>query len=183
MRHPLEFTPQNLQKPLLYVFLALTILIFGIFGALDVPLRNPFAPNGIVSLELAGTPDKAFSILASWDPVNIPLSGSIFPKFYAAFGLGLDYLFMPVYAFALGFGTLLAAAKHKKQIKLFCAIAGWGAFAAALFDMVENYMLFRILLGDYLSPKPEIAALCATIKFFLLVFGLIVIGVARATRK
>ena len=36
----------------------------------------------------------------------------IVPYVFAAFGLGLDYLFMPVYALALAFGTLLAAERH-----------------------------------------------------------------------
>jgi hypothetical protein len=92
---------------------------------------------------------------------------------YAAFGLGLDYLFMPSYAFALAFGTLLAAGRHSGWLKSLGAVAGYGAFAAALFDAVENFALFRLLLGSIDSPYPEIAAICATIKFALLIFGLI----------
>ena len=60
MKHPLEFIPLNLRKPLFYVFFAMTIAIFGIFNILDQPLRTDVAPNGIVSLELAGTPEKVF---------------------------------------------------------------------------------------------------------------------------
>jgi hypothetical protein len=185
MRHPLEFVPQNLVRPLFYVFFILTISIFGIFNVLDVPLRTETAPNGIVSLELAGTPERAFQIMVSWEPINYQGPEIVVTRGHliAAFGLGLDYLFMPVYAFALGFGTLMATAKHKGRIKQLGVIAGWGAFIAALFDAVENYMLFQVVLGDFSSPRPEIAALCATIKFFLLIFGLVVIGVARATRK
>src|SRR5512137_1524328 len=99
MHHPLEFVPQNLRKPMFYVFLALTVLIFGIFRFLDAPLRTSTAPNGIVSFELAGGVEDARSMIASWD-ANARL--------FAAFGLGFDYLFMPVYAFALSFGLLLA---------------------------------------------------------------------------
>ena len=93
---------------------------------------------------------------------------------FAAFGLGLDYLFMPVYALALGFGTLLAAGRHGGRLKSLGAVAGYGALAAPLFDAVENYALFQILLGRVVSPYPEIAFFCAGIKFGLLIFGLVV---------
>jgi len=52
-------------------------------------------------------------------------------------------------------------------------VAGYGAFAAALFDAVENYALFQILLNRISSPYPEMGDYCASIKFSLLIFGLI----------
>jgi hypothetical protein len=103
---------------------------------------------------------------ANPDIVNIPYA-------FAAFGLGIDYLFMPLYAFALAFGTLLAANRHGGWLKSLGAVAGYGAFVAALFDAVENYALFQILLGKVFSPYPEIAYYCASLKFGLLIFGLL----------
>jgi hypothetical protein len=91
----------------------------------------------------------------------------------AAFGLGLDYLFMPLYAIALAFGTLLAAQKRKGWFRSLGAVAGYGAFVAALFDAVENFSLWQVLLGASESSYPAIAAFCATIKFALIIFGLI----------
>ena len=44
-----------------------------------------------------------------------------------------------------------------------------------LFDAVENYVLFQILLGRDESTYPEIAAFCATIKFSLLIFEIVVV--------
>jgi hypothetical protein len=93
---------------------------------------------------------------------------------YAAFGLGLDYLFMPVYALTLAFGTLLATQKHEGWIKSLGALAGYGAFAAALFDTVENFALWQILLGAYESSFPAVAAFCASFKFGLIGLGLLV---------
>jgi hypothetical protein len=52
-------------------------------------------------------------------------------------------------------------------------VAGYGAFVAALFDAVENYALFQILLNRVYSPYPEIAYYFASIKFGLLIFGLL----------
>lgn len=164
MKHPLEFVSDSFRRRLLFIFLFLTILLFAVFRVLDQPLRTPAAPNGIVSFELAGTPAQAEAMLSSWSQEG---------KFFAAFGLGIDYLFMPVYAFALAFGTLLAAGRHGGWIKSLGAVAGWGAFAAALFDAVENYALFQVLLGAYQSSYPAVAAVCASIKFALLIFGLV----------
>ena len=182
MRHPLEFLPVHLRRPFFYTFLFLTLILFSIFRVLDQPLRTEAAPNGIVSFELAGTPLAARAILDSWKQLSLLLSSTREPSpdivnvayAYAAFGLGLDYLFMPVYSLALAFGTLLAAGKHVGRVKMLAVVAGYGAFAAALFDAVENYALFRVLLGESQSSDPAIAAFCAIVKFGLLAFGILV---------
>jgi hypothetical protein len=159
MNHPLEFVPEAARKPIF-----LTLILFGVFRVLDIPLRTPAAPNGTVSLELAGGVERTNHMLASWSREG---------NLGAAFGLGLDYLFMPVYAFALAFGTLLAADRHEGWLKSLGAVAGYGAFAAAVFDAVENFALFQILLNRPQSPYPEIALYCALVKFGLLIAGLV----------
>jgi hypothetical protein len=164
MQHPLEFVPQESRKRLFFTFLFLTVILFAIFRVLDKPLQNRFAPSGIVSFELAGTPQNAVHMVLSWSEEA---------TLNASFGLGIDYLFMPLYAFALAFGTLLAAGKHTGWFKSLGAVAGYGAFAAATFDAVENFALFQILLGAYDSLYPTIAAFCATVKFSLLLLGLL----------
>jgi len=175
MNHPLEFVSNEYRKRFFFTFLFLTVVLFVILRFIDQPLRTPASPSGIVSFELARTPVKAFQIIESWSPTNFqqPDIFRIRAYLFAAFGLGIDYLFMPVYAFALAFGTLLAAGKHSGWLKSLGAVAGYGAFAASLFDAVENYALFTILLGTVESPYPEIAFYCASIKFGLLVFGLL----------
>lgn len=142
---------------------------------IGAPLKTEAAPMGIVSYELAGTPDNAFKILTSWELPrnnNEPLIKSITPKLYAAFGLGLDYLFMPSYALALALGVLLALGRHKGWLALLGVWLGWGSLAAALFDAAENFALWKILLGDYVSLWPGLAAVCAAIKFALILLGL-----------
>jgi hypothetical protein len=164
MKHPLESIPSASRKRLFFAFLAGTLILFAVFRVLDAPLRTPAAPNGIVSFELAGTPEQAQAQLASWDQTA---------ALYAAFGLGLDYLFMPVYATALALGILLAAGKHGGWFATFSTWLGWGAYAAAIFDAVENYDLARMLLmNQVLSPYPQVAAFSATVKFGLLLLGL-----------
>ena len=175
MQHPLEFFPTQYRKHVFFTLLSLTLILFAIFRVLDQPLRTPAAPNGIVSLELAGRPEKAFQIMVSWEPNNFVGPNLLRMKgyLYAAFGLDLDYLFMPLYSFTLAFGTLLATGRHTGWLRSLGALAGYGAFGAALFDAVENYALLQVVLGAYESSYPAIAAFCATIKFALILLGLL----------
>ena len=163
MNHPLVNIPSNSRKPLFLLFLALTLIIFAIFRVLDAPLRTPAAPSGIVTFELAGKLQKATEIINSWDARA---------QLFAAFGLGLDYLFMPCYALALSLGILLAAGRHTGAFAQVGAWLGWGALAAALFDAVENYSLWQLMTGNLQKIWPNLAAICATLKFGLLLLGL-----------
>ena len=163
MRHPLDFISSDKRRPLFLSLLALTLLLFAVFRVLDAPLRTAAAPSGIVSYELAGTPAAAQSILASWDARD---------RLFAAFGLGLDYLFMPAYALTLSLGILLAAGRHAGAFAKLGAPLGWGALAAALFDAVENFSLWHFMLGDFQVLWPRLASICATVKFTLLLLGL-----------
>ncbi len=174
MQHPLNFIPSALRKTLFYSFFALTIAIFGVFRLLDQPLRTDAAPSGIVSFELAGQTKSAQAMIDSWD-ANARL--------FAAFVLGLDYLFMPAYALALSLGLLLAIIDRKNRYGAFAAWMGWGVLAAALFDAVENYALWRELIGPVVDPFPQIAAFCATVKFILLIAGLVTALSARMFSK
>jgi hypothetical protein len=174
MKHPLESIPSISRKPLFWAFLAGTLILFAVFRVLDAPLRTSAAPSGIVSFELAGTPSQAQAVIDSWNVAGEPVPGMISRAYsFAAFGLGIDYLFMPLYATALALGILLAAGRHKGWFSMLGAWLGWGAYTAALFDAVENYALVRMLLvNEVWSPYPEVAAFCATAKFGLLLLGL-----------
>ncbi len=169
MRHPLEFIPVHLRKPLFYFFLALTLVIFGVFIFLDKPLQ----PNGMVSFELAGSVDSAQRIANSWDADA---------RLFVAFSLGFDYLFMPVYALALSLALLLPFEANPRPYRFF-ALMGWGAFIAAFFDAVENYALWHTLTQNAVSPYPQLAAICATIKFSLLIFGLAILVIKAFVKK
>jgi hypothetical protein len=183
MKHPLESIPSTSRKPLFLAFLAGTLILFAVFRVLDAPLRTSAAPNGIVSFELAGTPFQAQAIIDSWHEMSYLVSdvaGESIPGMvsraysFAAFGLGIDYLFMPLYATALALGILLAAGGHPGWFGTMGAWLGWGAYAAALFDAVENYALARMLLMNQVwSPYPEVAAFSASAKFILLSLGLV----------
>ncbi len=160
MQHPLEFITSTNRKRIFIVLLVWTLGLFAIFRVLDQPL----APNGIVSFELARTLDHATTILNSW---------SAQAKLYAAFGLGLDYLFMPLYAVTISLGVLLTMGRHKSWFGMLGVWIGWGSLAAALFDATENFALWHLMLNDLNSVWPQIAFWCASFKFALIAIGLV----------
>ena len=164
MFHPLDFIPERMQKEVFFPLLALTLGLFGVFGILDLPLRTSSAPIGIVSFELAGTMEKANAIIQSWDARM---------RLFAAFGLGLDYLFMPAYALTISLGVLLIARKHDGVYTKMGVYFGWGALLAVFFDAIENIALWRLLSGTATLLYPQVAAVAATIKFLLIAFGLL----------
>jgi hypothetical protein len=177
LNHPLEFLPVALRRPLFFVFLGLTVVMFLIFNQLDLSLRTSAAPSGIVSFELAGTVEKAQAMMDSWDASA---------RLVNAFGLGFDFLFMPVYATALSLGILLALGTGASAWGGLGRLLGWGAYAATLFDSTENFALFTILNGKVAAPYPQLAAACATIKFTLIILGLVyglVGGFMAASRR
>ena len=162
---PLDFIPALKRLPLFWLFFGLTLAFFAVFSWLDQPLRTPAAPSGIVSYELAGSPEAANAMLASWDESA---------RLSAAFGLGFDFLFMPVYATALGLSVLIAAGRRQGgDWSALGKVLGWGAYLATVFDTVENLSLFHILLHGAVSPMPQLAFWCALVKFALLLAGIV----------
>lgn len=163
MQHPFALIPSEKRNPLFFSLLALTLILFAVFRVLDAPLRTPAAPNGIVSFEFAWSPGVSVEIVNSW---------SEYARLMAAFGLGLDYLFMPIYALTLSLGIWLAAGRHAGWFARLGAWMGWAALLAPIFDAVENYGLLRSLLSQLFSLWPFVASVCATVKFSLLLIGL-----------
>jgi hypothetical protein len=162
--HPLGFIPNEKRKTIFYITLVATLIVMAIFRfVLDPPLQTEAAPQGIVSFELAGSQLKADEIIASWDATA---------QLFAAFGLGFDFLFMPLYATAIALGVLLAAGRHPGRFASLGAWVGWGAFAAMLFDAAENICLFNLLLGNSGADYAGMAALYATLKFGLILLGI-----------
>jgi hypothetical protein len=151
----------------LVVFLAL----LAVFLVVNIGFRfiGPAQPN-IVDFELAGTTDRAAQIINAWDMQD---------RIRAGFNLGIDYLYMPVYSTLIalacvwGAGVLTSRRWRAAGLSL-----GWGLWAAALFDAVENAMLTTILFGTVAAPYPQVAQTCAILKFVLIVLGLLFAAVA-----
>ena len=162
MRHPFERLSPIIQKRYFIILLILTILIMVIMNIIGSPLTTPSAPYGIVSFEFAFTPARAQEMISSWSTDS---------QLRAAFIQGLDFLFPLVYSAALGLGCLLAAkvlSGRGKPLKGLGVLLAWGLVFAALCDYIENIALVAQLFGSVQSPYPEIAGVCAVIKFSLI---------------
>lgn len=167
MNHPLEAMPPELRSRAFWALLALTLLLMILLNWAGLPLVTSAAPSGIVSFELAGSAGQAQAILDSWD------TGA---RLHAAFSLGLDYLFMPVYSTAIGLACLWAA-RRLRQVSWPLAVLGawlaWGLWLAALLDATENVSLLASLFGSPAPPWPQLAGLCASLKFGLILAGMV----------
>ncbi|MCA2001341.1 MAG: hypothetical protein LDL51_05715 [Chloroflexi bacterium] len=131
-------------------------------------------PSKIVVFELAWTPQAAYDIIETWDSRM---------RLRVAFELGFDYFFMPAYALSFCMGLLLARDARKGWHVQLSSWLGWGVLAAALLDAVENYALWKELTGGAVSPFPQLAGLCASIKFALLAAGLTSIFMMLISRQ
>jgi hypothetical protein len=165
--YPFDFIPPAWWARFFWLLLGLNIVLIIIFGFTGAPLTTEAAPYGVVSFELAGTVEKAEEILASWDAAA---------QLRAAFGLGLDFVFMVVYASAIAFGCGMASRVLEYNgwpLARLGNVLAWGAILAALLDVVENIALTTMLLGSVASPWPEIARWCAILKFALVFVGIV----------
>ncbi len=163
MWHPVTLIPFTMFWPLLIA----TLIVMAAFQILDRPLRTPAAPYGIVSFELAGNTDAARAMIDSWDDRA---------RLYAAFGLGLDYLFMLLYATTIAIACLWIAdiyALAGWPLAGWGVLVAWGVWLAAVLDGIENYALWRLLTGPVVNPWPGIARWCASFKFVLIAIGIL----------
>jgi hypothetical protein len=167
MRHPLESIPSAQRSRAFWFLLASTLLVMLVFSLTGGRLTTSAAPNGIISLELAGTADKTRLILDSWDQQA---------QLIAAFGLGFDYFFMVIYAVTLGLACLWARGSLHEKGWPFAGLAvplAWAVLAAALLDSVENVsLIWQLVLGPA-DTWARAAMICAWIKFSLLFLAIV----------
>ena len=165
--HPLDAIPAGWRPRLFRALLGLTILWMIVFGLTGAPLTTEAAPYGVVSFELAGTVERTWQILDSWD---------VETQLRAAFGLGLDFVFIITYASTIAFGCGLASQVLKDRnwpLNSWGSLLSWAVILAALLDIVENIALLTIIFGSVTSPWPEIARWCAIPKFILVFIGVV----------
>ena len=167
MRHPFQAIPSEKFNKGLNPLILITLISMFVMNWISAPLNTPAAPNGIISFELAGTREAIHSILASWD-TEAQLTASL--------SLGLDYLFLVIYSTAIGMGCIWASGVFTPRGSFLVTtgvLLAWGQWLAALMDGVENAALIRLILGEIQSPWPQIARICAIIKFSLIALGLL----------
>jgi hypothetical protein len=155
------------RKLILSILIAVVIGFMYVFMISGKPLNTSIAKFGIISFELAGSVERAQSIISSWGNEGLVR---------ASFGLGLDFLFIPVYVFTLGLGSAISQDVLRIRKWPFVKagiLVSCGVVAAGFFDIIENISLARIIFNSVNSPWPQLAAFCAIIKFFLIFLAII----------
>ncbi len=168
-RHLFVQIDQRYRKKAVWLLGLATAMLLWAESAVDGPLRTAWAPNGIISFELAKSFTVAQKIMASWNPNA---------KLYAAFSLGLDYLFLVAYSLFLALAVFSVAKIFKERSKGFFRIGlllAWLQFLAAVFDALENGFLIRLLFGAQNSWFSLFAFYCATLKFLFVLSGIVYI--------
>ncbi len=165
MRHPLEAISPDKRARVFLPLLIATLLITFAFRFI-----GPAQPN-IVDFELAGSVNKATDIITAWTPLE---------RIHAGFSLGFDYLYMPIYSTTIALACVWASGVITLGAwRSIGVMLAWGLWLAALFDAIENLALLGNLFGTPIDPYPQIAATCATLKFGLILLGLLyaIVGV------
>ncbi|MCU0541225.1 MAG: hypothetical protein MUE44_03445 [Oscillatoriaceae cyanobacterium Prado104] len=172
MRHPFEAMPFGTASIVLVLLVAIAVSIGWQLNQIGKPLTIPqIAPQGIVSLELAFTAEKARRIVEAWSQKENALDRAIELQW-------IDFLFMLAYSTALSlaciWSTKLLPSFDPRWLGVGIVLA-WGQWVAAVFDAIENLCLFPFLYGtakDGLSLA-LVAALSAGLKFGLIGLGII----------
>lgn len=126
MPDPFKWLSPSAQRWALLSFFLMSILLLTAMLILDRALISAAAPNGIVSFELAGNIDHARKILTAWGSEG---------KVYASLSLGLDYLFLIVYALFISLACVRIATQFNLRFTFLATwgfVLGWAQFLAAL---------------------------------------------------
>jgi len=172
LRHPFEWlTPSGQIRAFIFFF----ILSLSLMVSLQVTgahLKTTVSPSGILSFEFAGELSAAQNMVNSWSQTG---------RVYAGLNLGLDYLFLLVYAWAIGLGCVLVACSLSPRTTFLANLGiliAWAQLGAALLDCVENYALIQVLFRTEVAVWPVVARWCAFPKFLIVGAGLtyVIIG-------
>ncbi len=169
MLEPYKWLSDTAQRSTLLISFLLSLTLLTAMHSLDQTLITQTAPRGIVSFELAGSIEKTRQILNEWGPEG---------KAYATLSLGLDYLFLIVYALFISLACIRIARHLKSRFSFVAAwgfVLGWALFLAALLDAIENFALIKLAFESQHESWPIIARWCAVIKFGIVGVGLVYI--------
>ena len=168
LTHPLATIPVDKRSRVFVPWLIATLLMTFLFRFI-----GPAKPS-IVDYELAGSVSKATEIINAWNEND---------RIRAGFSLGVDYLYMPVYSTTIALACVWGAGVLKnKSWRTIGMLLAWGLWAAAIFDAIENLGLVVSLFGSPVDPWPLVSQVCATLKFALIIVGLVYIVVGAILR-
>jgi hypothetical protein len=147
----------------LWIAGAATASLFFVLGAIDIRIQDTGGP-GILEFEFSASEERVAETVVEWGDQGTD---------DARLSLWLDYAFMLAYASFLALSV--AAVRDASRRRGWDGLAAVGAVlvffppAAAAFDALENAGLLVALDGNGGDLAPLLAAICAGIKFALIV--------------
>ncbi len=156
-------------KRLFWILFALTILALFGMQLTGAPLKTEIAQGGIITFELVGTLTGSQGIIESWQGTTMV---------WAGINIGLDFLFLFLYATTISLGCLILANKMPKNLHALSVLGVWlarGVILAAILDIVENIALILLLTGYKSEFLPQLARSVALPKFGLVFLALLYI--------
>ena len=160
MRHPFERWPRSHRRTALIV-LVIAAVLPTVLGAITKPLHEDVTGESIIDFEVAGSVERANEILDAWQSEGVVDNAKAIQVF--------DLVYPLIYSFALAGLCIAAVGAWRRREKLGWARFGiamaWVAFAAAVFDYVENVGLDISLWDQPKDPWPRISQIAAYGKF------------------
>ncbi|HSZ73599.1 MAG TPA: hypothetical protein VK779_02180 [Rhizomicrobium sp.] len=155
------------------------LAVWGALAYLDLRLKA-HTGYGTLDLQHAKTAAEVKAVINAW--IARPDAA------LAGFNLGLDFLFMPLYGFALFFGAIAAReafAPKPGQLRRIATFLAAAPLAGSVFDVMENSFELSMLL---VTPTDQIASIsfsmtCA--KWICVVIGIAMalLGLAGKFRR
>jgi hypothetical protein len=161
--HPLEALPQG--WPTWVAFAVLLALSVVVARKTTPDLKREGVPHrNIVALQLAGDSVAARHIIGNWEEHG--LLGEVRRH------LRWDALFILVYSTLTALACVIAARAFTcptTDARRFALFVAWLPWLAGLLDYFENYAIHRMLGGFEGETWPRVSAVCAALKFALLI--------------
>lgn len=182
MKHPFEDVPRPVFRWLMLASLTGTLVFAVVLGAVGARFSARTGPGGesydILDFEFAGTPERVEKIFQVWGAPGIAA---------ARRQTWLDFLFLLCYATLLVLFVVNVVARPAPDSAGWLRagrVIAWGQWLAGLFDALENVALLVLLYrpASPATPWPQLAAVCAAVKFSLLAAGAVFIVVAVPRR-
>lgn len=175
MTQPFAWLSPPTQKRL---YRASTVIAVGCLVALLIqgaPLRNRVATNGVISLQLAFTEDRARAVLASWK--HIPQT--------AWLQIMIDFPMLVAYPIAISLGC---AALSQSLLGLRAKVAlacSWLVLLAGPLDLVEDLASLQMLSHGPTGGSALTVSICASLKFLAVIpsLGFLVVASLRARAR
>ena len=164
MRHPFSDLEATVFRRRFVPLLVATLATFAALAFVDTHYHTPATPYGILSLQVAHQPLHVQWILEQW-------SARVGMNAWVAFGLGFDYLFMPLYGITLALACVRLGERlgdRSSAARTLGVLLGYGALLAALLDAVENAAHFAMLVREPIERWLMVGFVCATGKQALL---------------